>query len=85
MGTLGPLSRVGESEEESTSAMVSSTLNWLSVRDLCLALSTLSFRLGGLLGTVGVSLGLGLDGSALGTLDSFPVNNVARFSRDFPS
>ena len=56
--------------------------------DLCLDLSELSFRLGGRLGIIGVSLGLGLGVEvAEGILFSYVselVNRDARFRRDFP-
>ena len=59
--TLGSLScGVGELRGLSTSAMVSPMMLWSRPdRDLCLALSALSFLLAGLLGTVGVSRCLG--------------------------
>ena len=59
--------------------------------DLCLDLSELSFRLGGRLGIIGVSLGLGLGvevAEAEGILFSYVselVNRDARFRRDFPN
>ena len=83
--TFGPLSGTGESDGDSTSAMVSSTPHWFSppVRDLCLERSEHSFRLGGLRGIIGVSFGLGLTLST--SFVSFPVKIVARFRRDFPS
>ena len=59
--TRGSLScGVGELRGLSTSAMVSPMMLWSRPdRDLCLALSALSFLLAGLLGTVGVSRCLG--------------------------
>ena len=59
--------------------------------DFCLDLSELSFRRGGRLGIIGVSLGLGLGvevAEAEGILFSYVselVNRDARFRRDLPN
>ena len=89
MGTLGSLSRVGEPSGVSTSLIVSPTVKFCSKPDSDLCLARSIFLLGGLRGTIGVSLGLCVFGGAGSVLtsgvESDPVNSEARFSSDLPS